>query len=594
MRLVFDVETDGLLRGLSSVHCLVTQDLDTGEVLKYDDSGQHESITTGLNILFEADELWGHNIIGYDFEAIHEVYPFFTLIDPKREYRGKVYDTLILSRLFLTDLLDRDFRQRPANMPQQLYGRHSLEAWGYRLGVLKSEYGKQLQGDWSTYTPEMLAYCEQDVEVSVALAHFFEPKLEQYAECIETEHRIAQLMSWQEREGFPFDVTKAHTLESRLRLELEQLSDEMRSAFVWVDGGEFTPARPNQFKGYVKGATFCRLKEFNPTSRHHIAWAFQTFREWEPLEFTDTGIPRIDETILTELGSPEALKFARILELQKALGQLSEGQNAWLKRLERDSRIHHSCVLNTNTGRMAHLKPNLAQVNSAPEYRELFGPGTGRVQVGADASGLELRCLAHYLARYDGGTFGKEVVEGDIHQAMADVSGVDRKTQKGVTYCLIYGGGDFKLGLTAGASKDKAPAKGKELRSKLLKGIKGLGELVEDVSTKANSGVINAIDGRPIRLKKSHAALNYLLQSCGAVICKLWVIRIHELLQEAGVDYWPLAFVHDEVQLSVAPEDVERVKALIPLAMKDVEHSIKFRVPLDCEVKSGEHWAACH
>jgi DNA polymerase I len=587
MRLAFDVETDGLLRELSCVHCLVTHDLDTNHVIRYDDSGENESVTTGINVLACADELWGHNIVGYDFEAIKEVYPFF-------QPEGKVYDTLILSRLFFTDMLDRDFRSRPANMPAQLYGRHSLESWGYRLGVLKSQYGKQLKGDWSNYTPEMLEYCAQDVEVSVALARLFEPKLEQYKDSIDLEHRIAAIMSWQEREGYPFDSTKAVKLESKLRIELETLSDEMRSAFAWVDGGEFTPLRPNQSRGYVKGATFTRLKEFNPTSRHHIAWAFKTFRGWEPTEFTDTGTPKIDETVLTELGTSEALKFARILGLQKDLGQLSEGQNAWLKRLEKDGRIHHSCILNTNTGRMAHLKPNLAQVNSAHEYRELFIPGPGRVQVGADASGLELRCLAHYLARYDGGAFGKEVIDGDIHQVMADVSGVDRKTQKGVTYCLIYGGGDFKLGITAGASKDKAVARGKELRSKLLRGIDGLGQLVEAVGRKAGSGVINAIDGRPIRLKKPHAALNYLLQSCGAVICKLWVVRINELLQEAGVDYWPLAFVHDEVQLSVKPEDVEKAKTLILLAMKDVEHTIKFRVPLDADVKTGANWGDTH
>ena len=189
MRLAFDVETDGLLRGLSVVHCVVTQDLDTGEVNRYDDSGNHESVTTGINILVEADELWGHNIIGYDFEAIKEVFPFF-------EPQGKVYDTLILSRLFFMDMLNRDLRKKPANMPGQLYGRHSLEAWGYRLGVLKSEYGKQLKGDWSTYTPEMLEYCAKDVEVSVALCKLFQPKLEQYARCIETEHQIARLMSW--------------------------------------------------------------------------------------------------------------------------------------------------------------------------------------------------------------------------------------------------------------------------------------------------------------------------------------------------------------------------------------------------------------
>lgn len=588
MRLVFDVETDGLLRELSCIHCLVTYDLDSGQLIRYDDSGKHPSVITGINYLMEATELWGHNIISFDFEAIKEVFPFF-------EPQAKVYDTLILSRLFFMDMLDRDFRNKPPNMPAQLYGRHSLESWGYRLQVLKSEYGKQLKGDWSHYTAEMLEYCAKDVEVSTALVNLFEPKVKEYAFCIDTEHKIASLMAWQEREGFPFHVDKAHQLENKLRIELEQLSEEMRSTFLFVDGGGFTPARNNQTKGYVQGATFTRLKEFNPTSRQHIAFAFHNFRGWEPVELTDTGKPKIDEKVLEDIGTPEALKFARILELQKHLGQLSEGQNAWLKQVDKTGRIHHSCILNTNTGRMCHLRPNLGQVPSAHEYRELFHPGEGRTQVAADASGLELRCLAHYISRYDGSKFGKEVIEGDIHTHLANIYQTDRKAGKSVTYCLIYGGGDYKLGITAGASKANAVKKGKEIRKKIMTDLEGFSDLTYAIQERAKSGVIKALDGRPIRLQgKNHAALNYLLQSAGAVICKLWVIRANELLQEAKIDYWPLAFVHDEMQLSVHPDQAEQAAFLITAAMKDVESAVSFRCQLDAEAQIGQSWADTH
>ena len=588
LRLAFDLETDGLLSDLSCVHCLVTKDLDTGQVIKYDDTGENESLVTGLTILQVASEIWGHNIIMYDFEVINYLYPFFKPI-------GKVYDTLILSRLFFTDMLDRDFRSKPANMPAQLYGRHSLESWGYRLGVLKSEFGKKLDGDWSTYTPEMLEYCAQDVEVSVALSQLFQPKLEQYERCITTEHELAKIMAWQEREGFPFDIPKAHQLEGKLRKELEQLSDEMRSTFLFVDGGSFIPSRPNKTKGYVRGAEFCRLKEFNPTSRAHIAFAFENFRGWEPTERTDTGRAKIDEKVLMEINTEESKKFARILELQKHLGQLSEGQNAWLKKVEADGRIHHSCVLNTNTGRMAHMSPNLAQVPSNHDYRELFGPGKDRVQVAADASGLELRCLAHYLARFDDKSFAKEVVEGDIHTHLSNIYETDRKTGKSCTYCLIYGGGNHKLGLTAGASKAKAAQRGAKIRDKILTNLNGFRELTEAVTKRAKHGVITAIDGRPIRLQgKQHAALNYLLQSAGAIICKNWVLRANELLKEAEIDYWPLAFVHDEMQLSVKPEQAEDAAFLITAAMKDVQTALHFRCELDSEAKIGKNWADTH
>jgi DNA polymerase I-like protein with 3'-5' exonuclease and polymerase domains len=562
------------------VHCIVIYDINRKQTFTYGP----DRITDALVHLATADVLIGHNVIFYDIPVLTKLYPSFT-------HNARVIDTLVCTRLIWPKELlnDLDTEQYP-QVPSKLRGSASLKAWGWRLADNKINFK-----DFSQYSEEMLEYCVQDVEVSVALSRLFEPKLKEYEQCITTEHELAKLMSWQEREGYPFDLKKAHDLEGRLRSELETLSEEMRSTFLFVDGGEFTPLRPNKTRGYVTGATFCRLKEFNPTSRQHIAWAFKQFRGWKPEEFTDTGVPKIDEDVLVNLGTKESKKFARILELQKHLGQLSEGQNAWLKKVEKDGRIHHSCVLNTNTGRMAHMKPNLAQVPSAHDYRELFVPGPKRAQVGADASGLELRCLAHYLARFDGGKFGKEVVEGDIHTALAEIYGTDRKTGKGVTYCLIYGGGDMKLGLTAGASKDRAISKGKEIRKRIMSDLDGFGQLTEAIQEKAKSGLIKGLDGRPIRLQgKSHAALNYLLQSAGAIICKRWVIRSNELLKEAGIDYWPLAFVHDEMQLSVDPAQAEQAAFLITRAMKDVESAISFRCKLDSEYKIGASWADTH
>lgn len=588
MKLVFDIETDGFLRKLTTVHCVVAKDIETGEVFKFDDSGRHNSVSTGLTLLMEASELWGHNILGFDVPAIQEIYPFF------QPWETKYYDTLILSRMFFTDMLDRDLRSKPANMPGNLYGRHSLEAWGYRLGVLKSEYGKQLHGDWATYTPEMLEYCQQDVEANLPIVKLFQPKLEQYAKSIKLEHDCALIMARQEQAGFPFDVKKAQVLESKLRTELETLSDQMRATFTFVAGKEFTPARNNATSGYIAGAPFTRLLQFSPTSRDHIAWAFKQFRGWEPTEMTDTGKPKIDDEVLMAIGTEEAKKFGRILELQKHLGMLSEGKNSWLQMVEKDGKIHHSCMLNTATGRQAHLRPNLAQVPSGHEFRELFTPGDGYLQVGADASGLELRCLAHYLARFDGGKFGKTLLEGDIHQTLADIYGTDRKTGKTVTYCLIYGGGDTKLGLSAGESKRTAAKRGKAIRQAIMSDLDGFADLITAVQQRAESGVITGLDGRPIRIKKPHAALNYLLQSCGAIICKDWVVRTNELLTSAKLDYVQLAYIHDEVQLAVNPEHVEQVTTLIPLAMKDVEHRFKFRIPLACECKVGHNWGDTH
>ena len=160
---------------------------------------------------------------------------------------------------------------------------------------------------------------------------------------------------------------------------------------------------------------------------------------------------------------------------------------------------------------------------------------------------------------------------------------------------MIYGGGDNKIGTVAGASKTKATAKGKEIRANMLAGLRGFSELNKAVQEKAETGVLRGLDGRPIRIQgKKHAALNYLLQSAGAIICKRWVLRTHELLREAGIDYRPLGFIHDEIQLSVLPEHAEQAALLITYAMKDVEHHFNFRCQLDSEAVTGSSWADCH
>lgn len=593
MRLLFDIETNGLPRqGLTCVHCIVAKDLDTGEVFRYNDTGGSESVTTGVNMLAEADVLVGHNIVGFDIPVIQEIYPFF-------EFSGKTYDTLILSRMFFPDILSRDFRKKPIGMPSKLYGRHSLESWGYRLGDYKGQFAKTT--DWSEWSKEMEDYCEQDVHVGMTLFELFTSKLNNFDDSIRLEHDVALIMAKQEWSGWPFDVKAAQQLESVLRTEMDKLADEMRATFPYVDGGQMTPKRPNATRGYIKDAPFTKLKEFNPTSRDHIGWAFMTWRGWKPDQFTDTGRPKIDEGILQSIATNEANTFGRILELQKALGQLSDGANAWLKMVTRNNRIHHTCQLATNTGRNAHSRPNLGQTSSDPRCRALFGPGEGMRQVGADASGLELRMLGHYLAYYDGGAFADVVVNGDIHQQNADRVGCSRKDVKTLTYAFIYGASDRKIGVSLDKSLDekKAAALGKDIRKKFLEAIPGLDDLLKAVNKRAESDVLKALDGRPIRLQgKKHAALNYLLQSAGAIVCKRWNVIAYEQTQKLGwiwgVDYQWLGWIHDEIQLSVQPHLVNDAKFQLEWSIVQAGEYYNLRVPLASEAKEGATWAECH
>jgi hypothetical protein len=594
MRLLFDIETNGLPRqGMDRLHCIVTKNLDTGEVLRYNDVGTHESVTTGVNILAEAEILIGHNIVGFDIPAIQQIYPFF-------EPKARCYDTLILSRLFQPHILSMDFRKKPIGMPGKLYGRHSLEAWGYRLGDYKGEFGKT--SDWSEWSQEMEDYCEQDVHVVETLFNtIFRNKLGKFKDAVWLEHDLAKIMALQETAGWPFDVVKAQKLESTLRTEMDKLADHMRETFPYVDGGTMIPKRNNSTKGYYEGAELTKLKEFNPTSRDHIGWAFMTWRDWKPEVFTDTGRPKIDEGVLQSIDTEEAKTFARILELQKALGQLSDGANAWLKMVTPQGRIHHVCQLATNTGRNAHSRPNLGQTSSDPRCRELFGPGNGMRQVGADASGLELRMLGHYLAEFDGGAFADVVVNGDIHQQNADRVGCTRKEVKTLTYAFIYGASDKKIGTSLDKSLSEEAAKklGASIRKKFLKAIPGLDDLLKFVANESASDVLRGLDGRPIRLQgKKHAALNYLLQSAGAIVCKRWNViafnQMNSLGYQWGIDYQWLGWIHDEIQLAVQPHLVNDAKFQLEWSIVQAGEYYDLKVPLASEAKEGATWADCH
>ena len=158
--ILFDLESTGLLRVGSRIHCIVARDMaEVDKPLVYDHRPD-QSIKLGIETLLRAKQLVGHNIINYDIPLIQEAYDF--------EFQGEVIDTLVMSRLFYPHILDRDYEIRPRGMPERLYGRHSLEAWGHRLKCFKGNYGKQ-EDAWDKYTPEMLDYCIQDTEVTVKL-----------------------------------------------------------------------------------------------------------------------------------------------------------------------------------------------------------------------------------------------------------------------------------------------------------------------------------------------------------------------------------------------------------------------------------------
>ena len=434
----------------------------------------------------------------------------------------------------------------------------------------------------------------------------------QIPDYVTLEMTMASIMSQQEASGFRFDMEAATRVRTELQQEFDDLTNQINSVYLYVPGKVFTPKRADKKKGYIAGAPMTRLTDFNPTSRQHIAWALQNFRGARFTKVTDTGKPKVDEATISEIRDTaptqgnqllhdECEMFIRLLTLQKWLGQLSEGTHSWFNSIEGDGCIHHSCTLATQTGRNAHRGPNLGQVVSAPWARELFVPHPGHVMVGADLEGLELRCLGHYLARFDDGAFADVVLNGDIHQQNADRVGCTRKEVKTLTYAFIYGAGDQKLGHSLKPELSDAQKKylGQELRRKFLDAIPGLEPLIDAVKERVRvSGRLRALDGRPVFCRAEHAALNYLLQSAGAIISKRWVVIGQHMLDQAGLtydhDYTRCAYVHDEVQLSVVPSEVDRVKALLEAAAPEAGNYYNFRVPIAAAADHGENWAATH
>lgn len=666
LRLLFDIETDGLMphqtkpgeKSGSKVHCLVVKDLDKGIKVSFGPEG----VTSGLSLLSSADELYGHNIIGFDL-------PFLQMVYPKFAPKAKLFDTLVASRLIFTNLKDLDLRKRL--LTGRLIGSHSLEAWGLRLKCLKGGFGKTT--DWAKWTQEMQDYCEQDVEVNDTLLQMILAK--NYSQrALDLEMRFAGLMSLQERHGFAFNVEAAKTLYAALQNRREMLRETLQLVFPTEIETMKTPAYYEGEVGVSLGTPYdswevtvkqfstkvaaqkakannirpgpMRTKEipFNPGSRLMIGNRLRLLG-WSPTEFTADGQATIDDEILQTLPYPEAKLLAEYLMVEKRIGQLAEGEQAWL-RVERNGRIHGK--VNTGgavTGRCTHSNPNVAQVPKAEaevpygaECRSLFISSPLRVLVGCDAEGLELRGLSHFMAHYDNGAYALTVLNGkkedktDIHsvnQRAAELP--SRDVAKTFIYAFIYGAGDEKLGLIVGVAKEEVDVlrsqhpsawrqaitrlqrsgrkadpltiarivKGGVLRAKFLKGLPALGSLIAAVKDRARaSKFIKGIDGRLLHVRSLHSCLNTLIQSAGAVVMKQALILMYDACiargWQWGNDFAFVANIHDEFQSEVRPEIDEEFRVMAERSITLAGESFGFRCRLDGSAGIGMNWKETH
>lgn len=627
--IITDIETNGLLDTVTKFWCAWIYDSSTQEYKGYKDLDEYIDAlnvygTSGYNLVF-------HNGIKYDVPCLKRLSGKDFVFDPL----DCVIDTLVFARLVWSNIKDLDMGLiRSGRLPKDLFGSHSLKAYGYRMRELKGTYGEQEEA-WDSFSEEMYQYNYQDVVVTKMLFDKLLGKGYPW-EAVQLEHDIAWVMAKQERNGFVFDRDKAVVLYSELAGRRDELTKELQESVPPLLTGYKTYKRDNAKKGIKAGVQYPVYETFNPNSRQQIAKVLIE-QGWEPQEVTDTGLPKVDEeTLKTAKDIPMTSKILELLMLNKRIGQLAEGSNAWLKLMKEDPndhlwRIHGS--VNPNgavTGRATHSYPNVAQVpaNRSPYgklCRELFTVPQGWYEAGIDASGLELRCLGHFLSPYDNGAYVNEILSGDIHTHNQKMAGLATRDQaKTMIYCMMYGGGDAKLGEVIGGDARA----GKALKEKFFKAIPAYKDLVEDISHSLVSSsewvggthkvkwrkryhpdspqleithCVLGLDKRVIYVRSEHSALNTLLQSAGALVCKKWVCLVEENMRKAGYkhgwdgDFAMVAWIHDECQIACRTKEIaEDCCRIAQESMRQTQAFFNFKCQLDTEGKIGCNWAACH
>ena len=547
MRIALDIETN---LAHDTIWICTTYNIDTKE------SKRWVSPTKEFQDFIQtAEMLIAHNGSSFDFPVLNRVWG--TKITPKQ-----TRDTLVMSRL--------------ANPSRE--GGHSLGKLATFVGRTKKEFDAFDAG----LTEEMAEYCQLDSEICGELYLYLLQELRGFSEqSIDLEHKVAAIVSRQEKHGFMLDVPKAITLITDWKTDLSTIEEGLQEVFPPITTERISEKTGKSLKDDVE--------VFNPGSRQQIAKRLMSLG-WKPTKHTEKGQVIIDESVLSGVDIPEASLIAHYLLLQKRVAQVS----SWLDAVHKDGRVHGKVISNgAVTGRMTHHSPNMAQVpsSSSPYGEDCRGCWTvpdGKVLVGADAASLELRMLAHYMKDED---YVREVVEGDIHTKNQRAAGLQTRAQaKTFIYALLYGAGPAKIGSVVGGSAKE----GKILIDTFLRNTPALKALREKVETLGENGTLPGLDGRKLHIRSAHAALNTLLQSAGAIVMKQGLVLLDEYLTKYRIPAQFVANVHDEWQLEVEERYADAVGGLAVKAIRQAGVVLKMRCPLDGEYKKGNTWAKTH
>ena len=548
MNLVFcDIETDGL--DATTIWCAVCRHNGESEVICNEkDFKDYVQRKAGATFVF-------HNGIGFDVPVVERLWDFTF-------HRALVTDTLILSRL-----------ADPSRS-----GGHSLRNWGNILGFAKGDHD-----DWSRLTTEMIDYCIRDVELTEAVYERLMVELDGFSQdSIDLEHEVQWVIQEQERNGWLLDQRLCHILCAKFKERMNEIESNLQALFPPIVEERYSEKTGKRLKD--------KVHVFNVGSRQQVAERLTAKGAvWK--ELTATGKPVVDEKTLKEnYHVPESAQVLEYLLLQKRYAQV----NSWLEHVQEDGRVHGRVITNgAVTGRMTHQSPNMAQVPSVnSEYgedcRNCWIVPEGRRLVGVDASGLELRMLAHYMGDEE---FTNVLLRDDIHTRNQTAAGLATRPQaKTFIYAFLYGAGDAKIGsIVGGTAKD-----GSDLRARFLRNTPALEGLRERVGQASRKGYLIGLDGRRLWIRSEHSALNTLLQAAGAIIMKKALVLLDDYATQHKIDYRFVGNVHDEIQSEVVTEQAEKFGWLAVECIKASGLSFDLRCPLDGEYKVGSTWTETH
>ena len=612
-KIVFDLEADGLLPDATQVWCICTHDVSENVA----NSFTPDDLQQGIDYLNTADELIGHNIVGYDLPLLKKLYGW----EPRSNV--KITDTLVYSRLFKPD------RFVPASAPGNI-GPHSLAAWGYRCGR-----GKPDHSDWSVYSPEMLHRCSEDVQINVSTYRALQEEGRQakvsWLDAIETEQTIARHITQQELNGVPVDTPLVWGLWFELQARIREIDEEVvpllpevalpkTAQLTWPSKQYTKQGKPTAQALKYYGDSFGADQEYrtdlivrkapmNIGSDKQVKEYLLSIG-WKPTEWNfkkdpNTGKPARDlmgnkvrtspKLTLDSLEScqwPEGYqevgaKIVERLMLSHRAGMLA----GFMRDIRPDGRLTAGAnPLGTPTGRMTHRTVVNVPGNGRPygkELRSCFISLPGYTRIGIDLKSCQVYGLAHYLRDEN---YRLVVTEGDQHQYAADLAGLaTRADGKKLNYSIIFGASDEKLASDLGITKVTAA----EVRKEYFRGLPSLPGLIRILEAEwKTKGYITGLDGRAVWVRAKHMLLNYLLQSLEAIVMKNFINNLFERVGDTGILL--VTTMHDEVQFLVPDAMVSTFRDQARLSIDAVNKKFNLWCPQDIDINEGVTWSDCH